>query len=110
MASSELDIKLTYHCYWDYIDYFFDNGFRRISGSSVVYNKDQSYLLHFKVNDTICVKREIKTDKKYRGYDFYLTNKEGQILYHFPDGTQNVCYMNNEYYYCIEQQLFCLKF
>ena len=81
-----------------------------ISGSSVVYNKDQSYLLHFKVNDTICVKREIKTDKKYRGYDFYLTNKEGQILYHFPDGTQNVCYMNNEYYYCIEQQLFCLKF
>ena len=81
-----------------------------ISGSSVVYNKDQSYLLHFKVNDTICVKREIKTDKKYRGYDFYLTNKEGQILYHFPDGTQNVCYMNNEYYYCIGQQLFCLKF
>lgn len=81
-----------------------------VTGQTVAYNKDQCYLTHFKVNDTICVKREIIINKKYKGYDYYLTDKQGKIIYHFPDGTQNVCYMNNEYYYCNDQQLFCLKF
>lgn len=81
-----------------------------ISDYPITYNKNQCYLPYFKVNDTICVRREIIIDKKYKGYDYYLTDKQGKIIYHFPEGTQNVCYMNNEYYFCNEQQLFCMKF
>lgn len=81
-----------------------------IADYPITYNKDLCYLPYFKVNDTICVRREILIDKKYKGYDYYLTDKQGKIIYHFPEGTQNVCYMNNEYYFCNEQQLFCMKF
>ena len=77
--------------------------------NSVIYHNNRCYLKHFEVNDTVCIIRKEETDKTY-GIDFYLINKQGKIIYRFPDGTKNVCYVNKEFYYCTENHLFCLKF